>query len=252
MVKAICVLCQKEGELRNSHIIPESFYKNIGIYTEKNIYYQIKTDGTNSDIRLMQKGVREYLLCNDCEQLLNNFYEKYAENLFFRNCQLENFIDHIELLNTDSNKIKLFILSILFRASVSTLEFFKNITLTQAQNDHLRDMILNNDSGTCLDFGTIILISNEESAGIVKQTIFPPKIVQVNGQSLAIFFISKFIFIIFLSGLTKNFDLSYLLIGHSENIIVMKADFMKLLESDFGVLINNQSLKERIDKVIKD
>jgi len=251
MVKKICLLCQKEAELRNSHIIPESFYKNIGIYTEKNIYYQIKTDGKKSDIRFMQKGVREYLLCNDCEQLLNNSYEKYAENLFFKNCQLENFVDHIELLNADSSKLKLFILSLLYRASVSTLDFFKGINLTPLQNEHLREMVLNANSGNYLDFGTLVLISNEESAGKVKQTIFPPKIVQVNGHNLAVFFVSKFIFFIFLSGLREDFDLSYLLIGHGEKIIVMKADFMKLLESDFGTLINNQSLNERIGKVIK-
>ncbi|MDA3884496.1 MAG: hypothetical protein PF638_02775 [Candidatus Delongbacteria bacterium] len=248
--KKICVLCKQERIIRNSHIIPESFYKHINIYSNHK-FYQITTDGKESDIRFKQKGVREYMLCDDCEKLLNDSYEKYAENLFFKNCQLENYVDHIELLNTDSNKIKLFILSVLYRASVSTLYFFKEVTLTPLQNEHLREMILNNNSGTFLDFGTLILIANEESSGIVKQTIFPPKIIQVNGHSLVIFFISKFIFIIFLSNLTDDFEMRNLLIGHSEKTIIMKADFIKLLESDFNILINNQSLKERIDKVIK-
>ena len=55
-----CKLCNKERELRNSHIVPEFFYKEI--YDEKHRIFPRKEGRKYGQ---MQKGYREPLLCGE-------------------------------------------------------------------------------------------------------------------------------------------------------------------------------------------
>jgi len=70
----ICKLCKKEAELRYSHILPEFLYS--GVYDELHRTLEITPD----DERTIQKGIREYLLCQKCETKLSR-YETYAAKL---------------------------------------------------------------------------------------------------------------------------------------------------------------------------
>src|SRR5436190_2368333 len=75
-----CRLClQFVPKLRNSHIIPEFFYKLI--YDAKH-QFNVFSDTDSPPGRLEQKGLREYLLCGDCEQKLGR-WEKYVKELLF-------------------------------------------------------------------------------------------------------------------------------------------------------------------------
>ena len=120
--KMACRLCTKNRELRKSHIIPESLYKPL--YDEKHRAMHL-TNTTNSKNfkrgRPLQKGLREKLLCHDCEQLLNNRYEKYFKRLWFDENPLPRALrngNSFILRNIDYHKFKLFHLSILFPDTV--------------------------------------------------------------------------------------------------------------------------------------
>lgn len=63
-MKASCKLCQKERELKYSHIIPEYFYTPI--YDENHRFMEISPQSEKL-VKFNQKGVREFLLCKDCE-----------------------------------------------------------------------------------------------------------------------------------------------------------------------------------------
>src|SRR5438876_12386276 len=74
--------CQLRGEDRKlvrSHIIPEFFYS--ALYDEKHVLHQhVRTTG---EVKFVQKGHREPLLCEDCEGLLNDRYEKYFKKAWY-------------------------------------------------------------------------------------------------------------------------------------------------------------------------
>ena len=59
-----CFLCLSEATLRASHVVPEFFYKPM--YDEKHRFFTVSSDPERRD-RMHQKGVRESLLCDDCE-----------------------------------------------------------------------------------------------------------------------------------------------------------------------------------------
>ncbi len=74
-----CKLCKKDKKLMNSHIIPEFIYKPL--YDEKHRFHVISTY-KQKDRPKEQKGIRERLLCLDCEQHISR-YEDYARKVLF-------------------------------------------------------------------------------------------------------------------------------------------------------------------------
>ncbi len=138
---AICRLCQQERKLCHSHIVPELLYQPL--YNDEHKFMGITGQG-NKGWKPLPKGIREHLLCFDCEQLLNDKYEKpFMEQ--------QSLPDRIELDSAytavfNYPTIKLFNLSILFRASVSSLQSFRGVNLG-AHEERIRQMLLSGDTG---------------------------------------------------------------------------------------------------------
>ena len=72
-----CALCQKESELKRSHIIPEFLYK--AMYDDKHSFHVLSSVPELPD-SMVQKGLRELLLCGDCETHISCF-ERYARGV---------------------------------------------------------------------------------------------------------------------------------------------------------------------------
>lgn len=151
MDEDICRLCKKKAKLCNSHILPEFFYLNL--YEEHRIL-QI----TKDDEKVIQKGIREYLLCQQCETKLSR-YEKYAKELIQ---EIPNFShdDNLGILysaNIDYPKFKLFQLSILWRSGISNHEAFVQINLGPHE-EKIRRMLDEENPGSVSDYGCLMSI----------------------------------------------------------------------------------------------
>jgi hypothetical protein len=135
-----------DKDLQESHIIPKFVYKPLR--DDKNRMYQLflsdDHDKKSKKHKLIQDGLKEHLLCFDCEQLLNDKYEKYFKTAWLDENKLPETMngEGIKITGLDYSKFKLFHLSILFRASVSSLPEFKNINLGHDE-DVLRGVLLN-------------------------------------------------------------------------------------------------------------
>ena len=71
-----CYLCNTETELCLSHIIPKFVYRWL---IETSPGYMRDSREPN---RRVQDGVKEYLLCSDCEELFSSWEKQFAENIF--------------------------------------------------------------------------------------------------------------------------------------------------------------------------
>ena len=166
-----CKLCGQDRPLKKSHIIPEFMYSKL--YDDKHRFHEIHVDSMTKN-RLPQKGVRERLLCDECEQHFSK-YERYASLVLNGGYELIvkkiDGILHFEGVKYD--QFKLFALSILWRASVSTLKFFEEVNLG-SHEEKIREMLLSGDSGKESDYPFLlspILHENEiQEALIVKPT----------------------------------------------------------------------------------
>lgn len=125
---AICGLCKQPRQLRNSHILPEFLYKPL--YDVKHRAVGIHGRAPRN-CEFLQKGIREKLLCHDCEQFLNDKYEKNFKKLWFDEKKLPNRIheDLIVLRDINYTTFKLFHLSILYRCSISSYPMFRAVEL---------------------------------------------------------------------------------------------------------------------------
>lgn len=164
-----CALCLRIADLRNSHIIPEFLYESL--YDDKH-RLQIFSLLPERDNWREQKGLREKLLCDACEQDLS-VYEGYARRLLVGGAPVTYRTESavVFLSDLDYVKFRLFQLSVLWRASVSTLPFFAPVSLGPHQ-EALRQLILNADVGPsrrycCVMFG--IKFDKEAFTGVIAQ-----------------------------------------------------------------------------------
>ncbi len=141
-----CALCQKPAKLCQSHIIPEFCY--TATYDEKGRASAVNP-ADPSDQRFVQKGVRSELLCEACERLINDRYEKPFKAYWYdgdalaplRAGQQFAYLDNIAY-----GPFKLFHLSVLFRASVSDHANHHEVELGP-HKDAIRQMVLKDDPG---------------------------------------------------------------------------------------------------------
>lgn len=152
-----CRLCLSEGEeLRLSHILPEFLYKPLR--DKKHRYIGLKRpQGAGTNRVLLQKGIREYLLCGSCEQVLAK-YERYAADVLRKlpDTSREPAGRVVHVTGVDYTKFKIFQLSLLWRAGVSRHASFQKVNLGPHEAV-LRRMVLEEDPGEPMDYGCVLI-----------------------------------------------------------------------------------------------
>jgi len=95
--------------------------------------------------RTLQKGIREKLLCWDCEQKLSP-YEKYVRELLYGGVELEvtQKGQTCCLRGINYQKVRIFYLSVLWRMRIASHHFFEKIDLGPHE-EKLRIMVYNED-----------------------------------------------------------------------------------------------------------
>ena len=136
----ICKLCGNDKELRNSHIIPEFLFEKL--YNPKHQLLGIHGLGKHGS-QFLQKGIREYLFCEACEQHFNEYCEKPFKKQWVDDSPLPDPWDAtgIYWIKVDYASFKLFHLSVLFRVGVSSLPTFQEVSLGPHE-EKLRKLIL--------------------------------------------------------------------------------------------------------------
>lgn len=164
---ASCALCDSLGDLKDSHIIPEFLYSEV--YDEKHRFRLVSTM-TETSPKLMQKGLREKLLCGSCESQIS-VSERYASLVMSGQVPVEvvrsgNLLD---VSGLDYHEFRMFGLSILWRAHASRHGFFSAVDLGPHAAE-LKRMVRVGDSGRPERYGFFLapLTMNGEAAkGII-------------------------------------------------------------------------------------
>jgi hypothetical protein len=151
MIRSKCALCGESATLRNSHIFPEFLYREL--YGDKRQMFGIHGRGRDG-YRPLQKGLRDRLLCDACEQHLNDHFEKPFLRWYEAQSLPENWREEERrLVPVAYGPFKLFHLSILFRAGVSSLATFREVRLGARHEGRLRHMLLHRDAGRPDEYG---------------------------------------------------------------------------------------------------
>lgn len=180
-----CKLCWEERDLCDSHIIPEFVYAPVYLDGENwTLGFRRTRYSEGWEARKVQKGLREPLLCGECEQLLNREYEQPSV-AFWRALTREDEMPRgvtFEILNTrmgnrgvafdgvDYRSFKLFLLSILWRCSVSSIPTYREVDLGPYEEE-LRLMVFEGDPGGQGDFPCIIHLLEDPGLGLISLAV---------------------------------------------------------------------------------
>jgi hypothetical protein len=153
--KGTCRLCHTSSLLSESHIVTGSIFSLVRDKTMNNRFYEIGGKTKN----IVQDGPKEYLLCDKCEQKIGRYEKYYKEAVHLSRHGIEIIqADGIAIIgNLDYNKVKLFLLSVLWRMSVSSLPQFADVSLANNE-DAIRRIILEEKPGKSCEYPIAAII----------------------------------------------------------------------------------------------
>lgn len=186
-----CALCLSDEALKNSHIIPEFLYRSV--YDEKHRLHQISADPNERNLYL-QKGLREPLLCGQCEQRFSP-WERYVSLLLNGGVDVgvQQEGKRLHLSKLDYSKLKLFQLSVLWRAGVSKLPAFSQVELGPHE-ERIRKMLLSNEPGSTETYGCLMFILMNEHE-LVRDLVVPPTWARLDGRKAYRFILGGLVFL---------------------------------------------------------
>lgn len=182
-----CRLCQQSAILRKSHILSEFLYSSV--YAENHRFLQVSTDPGVSTLT-RATGLYERLMCTICEGRLSR-WESYAAGVLNGGIELqvENEARGFVVHGVDYKTFKLFGMSLLWRASISSRSEFSDVQLGPHE-EVIRRMLLEENPGRRWEYGFAILFPPEpEARSIFGEAIIPPERVPYGGRCLYRFFL---------------------------------------------------------------
>lgn len=157
----VCELCKKEAVLLNSHVLSEFLYRPTYHHYDAKDPKKKKMLNVPSDPKQKldwpQKGIRERLLCADCEQHLNHVGERYASGILKQMDALSVPPGHrsATITGVEYAPFKLFTMTQLWRAGVAGGEMWEKVRLGP-HGEKLRTMLLNGDPGTPNQYACVV------------------------------------------------------------------------------------------------
>jgi len=111
-----------------------------------------------SDKRMVQKGLWSWLLCENCEQLVNTRYEVPFFNYWYQGPGEETVarLGTGQLAGIPYEAFKLFHLSVIFRAHASDQANFFEVQMPEAHADRIRMMLLTADPGPAWQYPILV------------------------------------------------------------------------------------------------
>lgn len=211
-----CKLCLLEKPLIKAHIIPEFMYADL--YNEQHRFYEFSIDEIRDGKTLkpfIQIGeFDKEILCAECDNERLGSLEKYAQKLLFgqnltpvetpdcSNYELGGY-EFSECTNIDYARIKLFLLSILWRSHLTKRSKFSSIDLGP-HADKIRDMIWNSSPGNYLEY-PITITSFVRADYHYKDLILEPRRMRgKSGLNSYIFSIGSFQFMFYVNSVNHH------------------------------------------------
>lgn len=171
-MEAQCRLCREERRLSQSHVVPAFIWRTWFRHPERVLRagYRQKSRHLRpspAKLGLVQKEPREPLLCSDCEGFLNDHYEKPALRPWL---QIAGFGEGAPLQEfrgasggrpfwvfrgLDYKSLKLFLLSILWRAHASSLPEYMGVNLGP-HGERIRQMLRGEGPGRQLEYPVML------------------------------------------------------------------------------------------------
>ncbi|MCX6833977.1 MAG: hypothetical protein NTW07_02390 [candidate division Zixibacteria bacterium] len=151
-------MCGKVDKLVKSHIIPEWAFKPLYDHDHK----LLKIDSSLSKaISLKRKGEWDRIVCDECEQRFK-IWDEYGRAVIWSKpgeptfgLETQGTSEGILICGIDYPRMKLFELSVLWRAGVSQRSVFSQVDLG-VHESAIREMLLSGEPGDVITYGCVV------------------------------------------------------------------------------------------------
>lgn len=182
-------MCLENKKGVKAHIIPESFYRYIKV---DNPFLEIRSSKKGKHKKRSYTGIYDNtILCADCEKLFQNF-DNYAQSLLLPDFKKKDYIldsfgkeRGCKLDNINYKYLKLFFVSVLWRASISNREEFSKVDVGPFEKI-LRKMIQQENPGDEDAFSITITRFNDY---LGKKFLLNPHKTRFDGINYYIFYL---------------------------------------------------------------
>lgn len=216
-----CQLCLGQKPLVNSHVIPNFQYKPLK--EREGFFYHFSTD-ENCPERKEQRGITERLFCVECDTVRLQKNEGHLAKVLFGGHPLDG--STAGRLHTvkgfDYSKIKNGLLSILWRMSISSHPFFKEVELGDKHAERIRKAIWNHEMLLENEYPILIaapVFQNE----LLDALILEPDYTRVSGNRVYRCFISGLLFTFFVGSAEIDKQTKHLAIRADGSWAIMRA-----------------------------
>lgn len=236
----LCKLCKKDKKLIKSHIIPDCLYKPLR--GKENEFYNLNRNLNKS--KKIHTGIfDENILCDDCDNKILGPLDNYGSSILLnknldkikvsKKYYSNNEYPYYHFSGIDYKKFKLFLLSILWRSSISNQSFFDHIKLGPYE-EKIREMILHNKINKTNELPCIII--EHQNPIYIK---FPEKMRLIPHNELNyVFPLNNYRLYFFVTKNIQNHDINKVL----KDIIINENGNMKIYK------ITTEESKKMIDK----
>lgn len=215
-----CRLCLEDKPLCQSHIISEFNYRPM--YDDKHRFMILSAEPGEGPQRL-QKGLREKLLCRDCEKHLSK-WEHYVRRFLYGGSGFYGRDDgaYHHISGLDYGQIRLYYLSILWRMSISTLEMYKAVSLGPHE-EKIRQMLLASDPGEP-DQYVVTCFAPVIDGKIYDDWMLQPSFVKVQGHRVYRIVIGGLLYMYFVSNHSIPNELRNAFVSKSGDWVIVTRD----------------------------
>lgn len=201
-----CRLCGEVKPLINAHAISRRFFAKVKGAAKYSVLFDANAD-PNKITSIYQAGVYDTgILCEICERRFNGF-DDYGWRILgnpLLNNPIYNAFGKREAfkINCDTDKIRRFILSVLWRASVSSHSFYSEVNLGPYEAQVKRRLFYLTPLKTN-EFLTVILKLETDALGPYKDVLFFPFKGSRNGLNIHTLFLPDGLKIMVITGRGK-------------------------------------------------
>lgn len=174
-----CRLFEKEKKLVKAHIVPKWAF--VESKQNKNEPLLVISKGKKPEKSYI--GIYDQNILSDKAEKLTEKWDNYAKKFFTEKYPIQKITDGIrtesfyKIKSLDYEKLKLFCISVLWKASITKRSEYKLISLGKKYEECARKMILKNNTGDEEDFSIIMskFTSYKEVKGAEKSFLSPYK-----------------------------------------------------------------------------
>ncbi len=238
----LCLLPVSEvGELKLSHIVSECFFTPI--YDDKHRFVAISEENAGR-LKYEQKGYRERLLCSNCENKLSrweNNSKKDFKDMSLKQYKHLDFItspsphDFLCVSNISHDYMKKFVLSVIWRMSLSSISEFSEYSLGEKHSENIRRILDNDEELDTYDYPILIHQVRIRNQYFQDLMMFMGR-GELYDKNIVSFVVMGFLIDIFVSSESVKKDpVGALLLNSSDEVVVPNIEWSSLANRDPGL-----------------